>query len=288
MPDNELRSVSKFETIDSDDFHENDVSTFDHIVQDDYASAERLSLPDHMDHICEEVNSLHSRLADLESSIAQKVSNEIQSSLPTLREHKTAENNTPLEPSPETQRELAYKDSTLLFCETKVNKESAMVLYESKKKDLVDLTAEQDSEDDDDLDKLPLFKRFKIMHHIISKPQPLVKHFTDQLFGTTSSKFSPTPLREPTLPRDESKGKGMAVEEPPKDIMPFMKDRGSALKMPKIKSFITPEGTLTQEEFYNQINKMKRLAELKDQEKKSEEELQKFLNPATFKAQALK
>ncbi|GKF41373.1 hypothetical protein Tco_0124715 [Tanacetum coccineum] len=84
MPDDELRSVSEFETADSDDFHDNDISTSDHVVQDDYASAERLSLLDHMDHICEEVSSLHSRLEDLESSIAQKFFEEIHSSLPTL------------------------------------------------------------------------------------------------------------------------------------------------------------------------------------------------------------
>ncbi|GJX44612.1 hypothetical protein Tco_0261288 [Tanacetum coccineum] len=37
-----------------------------------------------------------------------------------------------------------------------------------------------------------------------------------------------------------------------------------------------------------QLKEMKRLADLKEQEKKSEEELKKMLNPATFKAQALK
>ncbi|GJU18760.1 hypothetical protein Tco_1146726 [Tanacetum coccineum] len=84
MPDDELRSILEFEITDYDDFHNNEVSTSDHIVQDDYAFAERLSLPDHMDHICEEVSSLHSRLEDLESSIAQKVSDEIKSSLPAL------------------------------------------------------------------------------------------------------------------------------------------------------------------------------------------------------------
>nr|GEZ44742.1 hypothetical protein [Tanacetum cinerariifolium] len=68
-------------------------------------------------------------------------------------EHKTAENTTPPEPSPKTQGDLAYKESTLPVTETKVNKQSAMVLYESKKKDLVDLTTKKDSKDDDDLDK---------------------------------------------------------------------------------------------------------------------------------------
>ncbi|GKF56857.1 hypothetical protein Tco_0170394 [Tanacetum coccineum] len=79
MPDYELTSVSGFETAKSDDFLDNEMSTFVHIVQDDNASTERISLPDHMDHICEEVSYLHSKLGDMESSIA-----EIKSSLPTL------------------------------------------------------------------------------------------------------------------------------------------------------------------------------------------------------------
>nr|GEX01067.1 hypothetical protein [Tanacetum cinerariifolium] len=238
MPDDALRSVSEFETADSDDFHDNDMSTFDHIVQDDYASDERLSLPNHMDRICEEVNSLHSRLEDLESSIAKKspmkpshlcqplsptlskssylefsqllsrilnkkvvkqmnrqfnisyvaqsnrfvtlkkeLSKVIKSEkdtnaipAPTQGEHKIAKNITHTKPSPETQGELAYKESTLPVSEIKINEESTMVLYESEKKDLVDLTTEQDSEDDDDLDKQPLSKRFKIMPPILSKP----------------------------------------------------------------------------------------------------------------------
>nr|GEY14394.1 uncharacterized mitochondrial protein AtMg00810-like [Tanacetum cinerariifolium] len=207
MPDDELRSVLKFEIADSNNFHDSDVSTSDQIIQDDYASAKHLSLPDHMDHICEEVSSLHLRLEYLESSIAQKslmksktqsqlnkkvmkqmnrqfnISHVAQSnrfvtlpkelskvirggqeviidetakgerkqkdtnaiSTPTQGEHKTYENITPHEPSPKTQEELAYKESTLLVSKTKVNEESAMVLYKSEKKDLVDLTTEQDS-----------------------------------------------------------------------------------------------------------------------------------------------
>nr|GEZ69766.1 hypothetical protein [Tanacetum cinerariifolium] len=334
MPYYELRSVLEFKNVDSDDFHDNDVSTSDHIFQDDYAFAERLSLPDHMDHICEEVSSLHSRLVDhmdhiceevsslhsrlvgLESSIAQKVSNEIQSYLPTLVTNALQEELPGIllatlkdclilivkeslqtcipavfEQFAETQTQLninVVKQMNKQFNISCVAQKSAMVLYQYEKKDLVDLTIKQDSEDDDDdLDKQPLFKRFKIMHPILSKPQLSVKQFTDQLFGT-SSKFSPTRLRELTPPRDESKRKGIPAKEPPKDIIPFMEERGSAQKMPKIKSFITLKGNLSQKEFYNQIKEMKRLAELKEQEKKSEEELKKLLNLTTFKAQALK
>ncbi|GJX11394.1 hypothetical protein Tco_0201253 [Tanacetum coccineum] len=321
MPDDELRSVSEFKTVDSDDGHDNDVSTSDHVVQDDYASAERLSLPDHMDHICEEVSSLHSRLEDLESYIAQKVSDEIQSSLPSLvtnalkeqlpgilsatlkdclllivKESLQTHISAASEQFAETQTqlnkkvgELAYNESTLPVSETKVNKESAMILYNPEKKDLVDLTTtEQDSEDDNYLDKQPLSNRLKIMHPIPSKPQPSVKQFTDQLFRTTSLNFSPTPLREPTPPRDESKGKGIATEEPPKDIMLFIEEGGSVPNMPNLKSFVLPEGTLSQEKFMAQLKEMKILVDLKEQEKKSEEELKKLLNPATLKTPSLK
>ncbi|GKD70534.1 hypothetical protein Tco_1324624, partial [Tanacetum coccineum] len=72
MPDNDLRSISGFDYADSGDAHKNEVSKSDHIFQDDNASAEHLSLPDHMDHICEEVSSLHSKLRDMESSILLK------------------------------------------------------------------------------------------------------------------------------------------------------------------------------------------------------------------------
>ncbi|GJS29246.1 hypothetical protein Tco_0489866 [Tanacetum coccineum] len=84
MPDDDLRSVSGFEVVDSDDIHDNEVSYSAHTSQDDIASAEHLSIPDHLDHIFEEVNYLHSRLRNMESSIVQTVSDEIKSSLPTI------------------------------------------------------------------------------------------------------------------------------------------------------------------------------------------------------------
>ncbi|GJW44320.1 hypothetical protein Tco_0073119 [Tanacetum coccineum] len=268
MPDDDLRSVFGFEGADSDDTHDKEVSHSAHTLQNDIASAERLSLPDHLDHICKEVNSLYSRLGNMESSIdmqtqlpnikdllesaviidettegekKQKDKNAIPA--PTQGEHQTAENITPPEPSPETQGDLAYNKSTLPVSKTKVNEESAIVLY-NPEKDLVDLTTtEQDLKDDDDLDKQPL---------------------------------------------DKSKGKGIANEEPPKDIMSFIEEGGSVPKIPNLKSFILLEGTLSQEKFMAQLKEMKRLADLKEQEKKSEEELKKLLNLANLKAQDLK
>ncbi|GKA73770.1 hypothetical protein Tco_0780072 [Tanacetum coccineum] len=132
----------------------------------------------------------------------------------------------------------------------------------------------KDDSDDDDLDKQPLSRRFKIMTPIpnliplntfvlehLLKPkeqQKSLNKFTDQLFGTTSLKFSPTP------PRDPAKGKEVAI------------------------SFITLEGTLSQEEFNNQIKELKRKSDLKAKKDKSEQELMKMFNQATLKALAQK
>ncbi|GKC62397.1 hypothetical protein Tco_1094995 [Tanacetum coccineum] len=163
---------------------------------------------------------------------------------PTQGEHKTAENITLLEPSSEIQGELDYKESTIPVFERKVNEESAMVLY-NPEKDLVDLTTtEQDSEDDDDLDKQPLSKRFKIMHPITSKPQPS---------------------------RDSSKGKAVAfIEEPRNELVQYQEEGGSNPKAPKLKPFTTLEGPLSQEEFDKQIKELKRISELKAKKERSE------------------
>ncbi|GJS85934.1 hypothetical protein Tco_0752475 [Tanacetum coccineum] len=196
---------------------------------------------------------------------------------PTQREHQIDKNITPPEPTAETQGELAYKESTLPVSKTKVNKEIAMILYNYKKNDLVDLTTtEQDSEDDDDLDKQTLSKRFKIMHPNLNIPVPLMKRKQQQ--------------PEPTPPRDTSKGKGkeVATKEPKNELISYMEEGGSNPNMPIIKSFITLKGTLSKEYLISQHKELKRLADLKEQEKKSEEELKKLQNPATFKAQALK
>ncbi|GJR65857.1 hypothetical protein Tco_0011922 [Tanacetum coccineum] len=282
LPDDDLRSVFGFEAADSDDTYDNKVSHSAHTSQDDISSTERLSILDHLDHIFEEVNYLHSRLGNMESSFVQTVSDEIKSSLPAmitnalkeqllgilstalknflplivneslqtynpaiseqfletqaqlnkkggetpkkpfqhiLWEHKTAENITPPEPSLETQGEHAYKESTLLISDTKVNKESAIVLY-NPKKDLVDLTTtEQDSDDDDDLDKQPLSKRFKIMHPIPNKPQPLVKQFTDyqRAFGPMANRLGlPPPLELATF--------GLTAKEKKRKRVEFIKE----------------------------------------------------------------
>nr|GEY85065.1 hypothetical protein [Tanacetum cinerariifolium]GFB05280.1 hypothetical protein [Tanacetum cinerariifolium] len=116
-----------------------------------------------------------------------------------------------------------------------------------------------------------------------------VQEFIDQLFGSTSSKFSPTSLKEPTHPRDFAKWKEVViVEEQVNKLAPYQEEGGSNPKMPKIKSFITPKGPLSQEEFNAQLKEIKRLADLKAEKQKLEQELRKMFNQATLKARAHK
>nr|GEV61078.1 hypothetical protein [Tanacetum cinerariifolium] len=143
--------------------------------------------------------------------------------------------------------------------------------------------------------ELPLSKIFKIMtpipdipnttplntfipeHLLKSKEkQKSIQEFTDQLFKTTSSRFSPTPPKELAPLRDSSKGKAIAIiEEPWNELVKYQEEGGSYLKIPKLKSFITLEGPLFQEEYNNQIREIKRLNDMKAEQEKLEEEFRK-------------
>nr|GEZ23866.1 hypothetical protein [Tanacetum cinerariifolium] len=303
MPNDNLRSVSGFYTADSNNTHENEVSKSDHIFQDDNASTECLSLQDHMDYIYKEVSSLYLRLRDMESSIVQQVSAKFKSSLPaivtdSLKEQlpsllSDALKDTPPQLLKDAIKNFILKSITeeLPYVEAEgeqpstqvVLNEKAMVVHNPEEKKEGTISMEDDS-DDDDLDKQPLSKRFNITTPI-HNPIPL-NTFT---FGTTSSKFSPTPPREPTPPRDLAKGKEIGImKEKVNELVTYQEKGGSILKMPKLKSFITLEGTLSQEELNNQIKKLKRISDLKAQKGKSKQELRNLFNQATLKARAKK
>ncbi|GJT95820.1 hypothetical protein Tco_1091338 [Tanacetum coccineum] len=185
------------------------------------------------------------------------------------------------------------------------NEEKALVVHNLEEMKSEGTVSIEDDLDDDELDKQPLSKRFKIITPIpnpiplntfvlghLLKPEEQRKslhEFTDQLFGTTSSKFSPTPPREPTPPRDPAKGKEVAiVKEQVNELVTYREEGGYIPKMSKLKSFITPEGTLSQEEFNNQIKELKKISDLKAQKDTSEQELRKMFNQATLKARAKK
>ncbi|GJW35801.1 hypothetical protein Tco_0058721 [Tanacetum coccineum] len=120
--------------------------------------------------------------------------------------------------------------------------------------------------------------------------QTLQDYFSDDTFRGHSlmSCAMLTLPRDPTPPKDKSKGKGIVTKEPLKEIMPYMEESGSVPKIQSLKSFVIPEGQLTNEDVMAQVKEMKRLADLKAEKEKSKKSLQKILNPATIRAHAQK
>nr|GEV87301.1 hypothetical protein [Tanacetum cinerariifolium] len=91
MPDDDLHSTSPFDTIKSGDEDDNtNMASSEHISNEGtadtflHASAKFHSLLGHLDHVCEEVSNLYSKIVDMESSILQSISNELKNSVPTL------------------------------------------------------------------------------------------------------------------------------------------------------------------------------------------------------------
>ncbi|GJV02138.1 hypothetical protein Tco_1335707, partial [Tanacetum coccineum] len=75
MPNDDLHSMSAFDTVKSGDDVDIDMADSEHIskegITDTFlnALAEFHSLSRHLDHVWEEVSNLHSRIADMESFI---------------------------------------------------------------------------------------------------------------------------------------------------------------------------------------------------------------------------
>ncbi|GJY90990.1 retrovirus-related pol polyprotein from transposon TNT 1-94 [Tanacetum coccineum] len=97
--------------------------------------------------------------------------------------------------------------------------------------------------------------------------------FTNSLFQTTSFEYSPTP------PRDENKGKGIAIEEEPvKHLMPMLEQGGSDPKTLNLQHFNISGIKMTLEEAQAQLTEMKRLADRKAKQEKTEQKLTAFSN----------
>ncbi|GKC97817.1 hypothetical protein Tco_1168092, partial [Tanacetum coccineum] len=178
-----------------------------------------------------------------------------------------------------------------------VNEEKALVLHTLEEK-----SSEEDTSGKKETDDEPPAKKLKFLipSSSISSPTPLktimpdppkfskaikmtLDQFIKHLSKTTSSIFSSTPPKEPTLPkdqiplRDKSKGKSITTEDPLKDIMPFMEEGGPAPKISSLKSFVIPKEPLSKEKVMAQLKEIKRLAYLKAEKDKSEKFLKKIL-----------
>nr|GEY41935.1 hypothetical protein [Tanacetum cinerariifolium] len=306
MPDDDLVSLTGFETPDSADNYskEGTGETFNAFT-DIPAQSEPLG------HLHEEMCILNKKIYQFESNITKKVTDDIQSFVPLIIADSLKENflstlggfeehsaSADKGEQPPTQELLNVKQ------DLPVNEENALILH-----NLVENSLEKNVSDDE-----PPVKKLKFLIptslSILSPtplksilPEPIQKtevtkmtldQFTKHLTKTTSSILSPAPLREPTLPRDltpprdESKGKGIATEEPLKEIMPYMEEGGLVPKIPSLKSFVILEGKLTNKDITTQVKEMKSLADLKAAKEKSEKSLHKIMNPTTIKAQAQK
>ncbi|GJW72254.1 hypothetical protein Tco_0129171 [Tanacetum coccineum] len=116
-----------------------------------------------------------------------------------------------------------------------INEEKALVVHTSEEKSSEEDTSGKKETNDEpptknEVPNSTIINAITYSSEVYMPEQPNVTgmlsndldQFTEHLSKTTSSIFSPTPPREPTPPIDESKGKGIATEEPLKDIIPFM------------------------------------------------------------------
>ncbi|GJS50922.1 hypothetical protein Tco_0624284 [Tanacetum coccineum] len=266
---------------------------------DDLVSLTGFATPaksDPLGHLHDELRTLKPKVVQLESSISKAMADEIKSSIPSFFKKANVEGEK-WEANAEGDKWEKNNPKT----PTKENPNQNQGEQQS-----VEKSSEKNVSEDE-----PLAKKLKFLipTSLVLSPTPLKSimpeptqrtkitkmsfyEFSEHLTQTTSSIFSPTPLREltplrdPNPPRD--KGKVIATKEPLKDLMPYIKEGGFVLKMPKLKSFITPDEQLKQEDIMDQVREMKRLADLKAEKKKSEASLKKIMNPANIKAQALK
>nr|GEY45279.1 hypothetical protein [Tanacetum cinerariifolium] len=280
MPEDDLRPFSGFDVADSDDTQGNDVSHSDHNFPDHNAFAERLSLPDHLDHICEEVTSLHLKLRTMESSIILQVSDGIKSTLPALVTTALQEQLPGLLSSNRFSRletklsktlksDMGKSVTTLVKSGMKEVKDDLKSQAKSLRKVCLDVQSMQTQLNDvqslfesvvivDDTAEGEKNKKAKDPNPAATQGEP--QSAEPLLFETTSSRFSPTPPIELTPLRDSSKGKAVdIIEEPGNELVKYQEGGGSDQKMPKFRSFITLEGPLSQEEYNSQIRRAKRL-----------------------------
>ncbi|GJW29726.1 hypothetical protein Tco_0046601, partial [Tanacetum coccineum] len=144
-----------------------------------------------------------------------------------------------------------------------VNKENALVLHALVEKSSEVNTSEKKVTNDE-----PSVKKLKFLiptsssipsptplNSIMPKPiqklnatKMIIEQFTKHLNKTTSSIFSHTPPREPTPPRDptplsdESKRKGIATEEPLKEIMPYIEESEDVVVNGLHRNLLPPPG----------------------------------------------
>ncbi|GJY77097.1 hypothetical protein Tco_0482213 [Tanacetum coccineum] len=295
----QTKLLETLETINNVTSKESTAETFN-------ASTDMPAQLDPIGHLYEELRTLNTKVDQLESSISKKVTDDIQSFVPSNYcrcSKSTFSWSTPRGFKNTLPR--VFKDSIQQSIQELI--EEKLLQFDAQAGGVSQKQEENTSEKKVSNDEPPVKKlKFLIptsssilsptpLKSILTKPiqkpdatKKTIEQFTEHLNKTTSSIFSSTSLRDPTPPKDESKGKGITSEEPLKEIMPFMEEGGLIPKITSLKSFVIPEGKLTNEDVMAQVKEMKRLANLKAEKEKSEKSLQKIMNPATIRAQAQK
>ncbi|GKC84570.1 hypothetical protein Tco_1140287 [Tanacetum coccineum] len=209
MPDDDLASLSGFQAEDSDDEAQSDP----------------------LGHLHEELRTLNTKVDQLKSSISKKVTDDIQSFVPSIIDDALKANlpekltlsdeqvkQTLQDQLPSIGGQPPTQELSNVEQASPVNEENALVLHASMENSSEVNTLEKKVTDDE--------------------PPPdattmTIEQFTEHIFKNISSIFSPTPPREltppryPPPPKDESKGKGIATEAkalgipPPHELSTF-------------------------------------------------------------------
>ncbi|GKB11695.1 hypothetical protein Tco_0845618, partial [Tanacetum coccineum] len=255
MPDDDLASLSGFEAEDSDDEgslsnHQDNLSN-EGTAETFNASTDMPAQSDLFDHLLGELRTLSTKVDQLESSISKKVTDDIQSFMPSIvvdaLKDSIAEKLPVFDaqvcyPSAGTeQREKWEKNNPEIPTEDNDAQNPDQTQGEQRSRDVTMANAQGEQ---------PPTQELSNVEQAPLSMKKMLWFFMLQWKRTTSSIFLPTPLKEltpsrdQTPPIDESKGKGIVTKEPLKEIMPYMEESGSATKMPNFMSFST-QGQLT-------------------------------------------
>ncbi|GJV86464.1 hypothetical protein Tco_1530402 [Tanacetum coccineum] len=176
---------------------------------------------------------------------------------------------------------VAIEEPAPLNTDAKVNEEKSLILHQSEEKNEAEKIDVEDSSESDELNSYSILPEGVIL-------KKSVKEFTDKLFKAASIKYSLEPPKEPTPPRDPSKGKGVATDDSQLQLTTLLEKGGSAQKTLDLKEFNSQGIKITIEETTAQMKEIQRLENLRKEEEESEKILKEKLTPATYKAQALK
>ncbi|GJU69296.1 hypothetical protein Tco_1255555 [Tanacetum coccineum] len=243
------------------------------------ASADKPSLSNPFGHLQKEISSPTSRVERLESSfLAQQVVDKLENSMPRLIIKDSVNQALPkfdtrvkktLEDQLGVRKEVQVVQEVLKYCVSILDKTDVNM------RELVDLIKELviliDTE-------APLFKAApmrekKSTHDRVPAPAHEEPQLRKNLLSC-SSEFSSIP---PLIIAD--KGKGIATKkEPSKQVIPLMEQGGSDPKILNLQQFNISSKKITLDDAKAQLTKMKRLADPKAEQEKTEQRLKALSN----------